>query len=158
MLVTAFNFTPIGLLVNGIRVGMGAVRRLMSWSPSATLSSAWAFAPGFFGGLASRFFGFGRNVVQGLVNGIRSGAGAVRDATVGTAGQAVTWFKNRLGIRSPSRVFMGLGGDTMAGLAGGLEQGGRSAVARVAAIGGAMITAAAAGSLAPPAWSFTAPP
>lgn len=84
--------------------------------------------------LATAFYDAGAQVMAGFANGITSGLGRVRDAVTGAAGAAVTWFKEKLGIHSPSRVFAELGGFTMAGLERGINQGQggpMSAIARI---------------------------
>jgi hypothetical protein len=162
MLVFAFNVSPIGLFVNAIGRGIGGIRAVMAWRPMDTLRNAWAGVSGFFAVMGGAFRGFGRMLMQGLVNGIRSMMGAVAASVVGVAANVRDRFKAALGIRSPSRVFAGLGGDTMAGLTMGLDRGGRSAVARVAAIGGALVaampaTGAAAGGYGAEAMAAVAP-
>ena len=127
--------------MNGIRAAFGAIRAVMAWRPMETLRSAWSGLSGFFGTVQAAFRGFGRMIIQGLINGIRSMLGGVQSAVGGVASSAIGRFRNLLGIRSPSRVFMGLGSDTMAGLALGLSRGGRSAIGQVAAVGGAMLAA-----------------
>lgn len=150
-LADAFQLSPVGLFIRGVRVGFDAIKAIMSWRPMDTLRAAWSGLTGFFGGLQQRFHGFGRMILQGLIAGIRSMLGGVQDAVMNTASSAVNWFKSRLGIRSPSRVFMGLGGDTMAGLTLGLDRGGRTAVQRVAAIGAAVVGAMPVAGAALPA-------
>ena len=58
--------------------------------------------------------------MDGLVNGITAGLGRVKDAITGAGGAAIDWFKQKLGIHSPSRVFAQLGGYTMQGYGQGL--------------------------------------
>lgn len=62
-------------------------------------------------------------MMQGLVNGIKNAAGAVKSAVVGAADDSINYFKEKLGIHSPSRVFAALGGFTMDGLTQGLLGG-----------------------------------
>jgi len=64
----------------------------------------------------------GKNMVLGLINGIKNGAGAVKDAVVGLGSDAVKAFKGALDIKSPSRVFAQLGVQTTAGYAVGVQQ------------------------------------
>ena len=80
---------------------------------------------------AGRFVEFGANIMSGLVNGIRNGLGSVKDAITGVADSTVSWFKEKLGIHSPSRVFGELGGFVSEGAAIGMEDGQRR-VARAA--------------------------
>lgn len=74
-------------------------------------------------GLTARMFEAGRDLLAGLGRGIVNGVtGAVQ--AVENAGTAVIErFKQLLGIRSPSRVFMGLGLMLPLGLAQGIAQG-----------------------------------
>ncbi len=140
MLVGALRVTPIGMLVTGITMGIRVVRTVLGWRPMSVIGPAWAGVSGFFGGMAGRFVGYGRSIMQGLISGVRGMLGAVRNAVVGTASAAVSGFKAVLGIRSPSRVFAGLGGDTMAGLALGLRRGGNGAIREAGAVGAALIS------------------
>jgi len=61
--------------------------------------------------------------VKGLVNGITSGAGMVVDAVKGLANGAKNAFKSALGINSPSKVMMEMGGHAASGVAEGLDAG-----------------------------------
>lgn len=86
----------------------------------------------WFGNVGSRFIEFGANLISGLVNGITNGLGAVKDAITNVADNTVTWFKEKLGIHSPSRVFGELGGFITQGAAIGMEsERGRIAKAAV---------------------------
>ena len=62
----------------------------------------------------------GANIVDGLINGITSGLSKLRDAITGMGQSTVSWLKDTLGIRSPSRVFMQLGGYVGEGFAQGI--------------------------------------
>ena len=66
------------------------------------------------------------------ISGITSGLGFVKDAIVNVATSTVGWFKEKLGIKSPSRVFMAAGGEISNGAAAGIEsqQGGVLAAAK----------------------------
>lgn len=63
----------------------------------------------------------GRNMIEGLIGGIRSMAGSLVEAAKGVVSSAIDAAKRLLGIGSPSRVFMELGQQTMAGMAIGLN-------------------------------------
>ena len=84
--------------------------------------NAWNGVLGFIGGLWTRFKGVGAQLMQGLIAGLLGGLKAVGDTIRGIGDQVVGWFKTKLGIRSPSRVFAMLGDYTMQGLAGGLDR------------------------------------
>ena len=62
----------------------------------------------------------GRAIVDGVAAGVRAGAGAIADAARSAAQAALDAAKSLLGIRSPSRVFMELGEQTMAGFVQGI--------------------------------------
>ena len=72
--------------------------------------------------LPGRFNAMGLAIMQGIVNGIASGAGWVRDKIYEIAGNIGAWFADTLGIHSPSRVFAGFGGNLSDGLIEGLNR------------------------------------
>ncbi len=128
--------------------GIGAVGALLiNWSPLGLFYRAFQGVLDFLGvELPEKFTSFGSMIMQGLINGIKSMGSAVQDAVVGKANEAVGWFKEKLGINSPSRVFMELGGFVAEGAAMGIRR--RQPVAEKAA----QIMAAsvlAAGAMAP---------
>lgn len=125
---------------------------IVNWSPLGLFYQAFAGVMGYFGlELPQRFTEFGRNIVQGLANGITSTVGMVRDAIGAAADSAIGWFKEKLGIHSPSRVFLAAGINVGEGAALGIE--GTQRMVRNAA--GAM---AAAAAVALPAPAMAAPP
>lgn len=67
--------------------------------------------------------GAGKDLIQGLIDGILSMGGAVLDAIGGVVGDAIDWAKSLLGIGSPSKLFRQFGDWTMQGLALGIEDG-----------------------------------
>jgi hypothetical protein len=77
------------------------------------------------------FFDLGRQVAIGLQQGMISGARWIWDAATGLATEAVNAVKEKLGIRSPSRVFAQLGAYTTAGMEMGVTGGTPAAVSTV---------------------------
>ena len=65
----------------------------------------------------------GENIVSGLAGGISKAAPAVWDAISSIAVNLVATFKKILGIHSPSRVMIAIGGFIIAGLMLGLKDG-----------------------------------
>jgi phage-related protein len=63
----------------------------------------------------------GGRISNGLAEGIRGTMQAVFDALDWIASYAPQWVKDKLGIHSPSRVFMDMGSNIMEGLAQGIE-------------------------------------
>lgn len=81
--------------------------------------------------LPDTFTEFGANLMQGLIKGIKSLLPDV-SATIGdVAGNVSGWFKEKLGIHSPSRVFASHGNDVMAGLEQGLNDNADKALSPV---------------------------
>jgi len=88
-----------------------------------TIKAAFTSAMNWFAALPGRFASFGRDIMNGLLNGITERVNAIKSLVTGIAGKVTGWFKGVLGIKSPSRVFMGLGGHITDGLAIGLQRG-----------------------------------
>lgn len=108
-------------------------------------SGLWGRVTGAIGDIGSKMSGIGRNMIEGLVNGIRNAAGLIRDAVANAIGNVVDFAKSLLGIHSPSRVFMEIGDFTAQGMAIGLTKGAKH------------VQKAAAESLVPAAPSFASP-
>jgi uncharacterized protein YoxC len=85
---------------------------------------AWYYVLQFvFGYLASLDLAtMGKDLIMGLVRGITGAAGFVVDAIKNTITRAIRAAKDLLGIKSPSKVFAGLGAFTAEGFAGGVEE------------------------------------
>ncbi|SDP45971.1 phage tail tape measure protein, TP901 family, core region [Ralstonia sp. 25mfcol4.1] len=120
--------------------GLGGILSLIAnWSPMGAFYSMIAPVLRWFGfDLPEKFSEFGANLLQGLVNGITSRVGAVREAIVSVGDSVVGWFKEKLGIHSPSRVFADLGGYTMSGLEQGLAQNQRGPLDVVSKVASSM--------------------
>ncbi|MGC3004459.1 phage tail tape measure protein, partial [Streptomyces sp. G35A] len=56
------------------------------------------------------FYQLGVDIIMGFVNGLTGTFGLLKDTVVGMASSVAGWFKEKLGINSPSRVFMEYGG------------------------------------------------
>lgn len=115
---------------NGGFAGIAAL--ILNFSPLGLFYRAFAGVMNYFGvEMPGKFSEFGTMLMQGMVQGITNGLTAVKGAITGAADSSITWFKEKLGIHSPSRVFAELGGYTMAGLEQGLtnnQQGPLTAV------------------------------
>ncbi|TBU78174.1 phage tail tape measure protein [Phytopseudomonas daroniae] len=128
--------------------GIGGVAALLlNWSPIGLFYKAFASVLSYFGiELPGKFSEFGGMLIDGLVGGITAGLGKIKAAITGAGGAAIGWFKEKLGIHSPSRVFAQLGGFTMAGLGQGLAAGEGSVLKQVASTA-KQLTAAGAATL-----------
>jgi TP901 family phage tail tape measure protein len=137
---------PIVLVITAVVVAIGAAAYLIytHWdSIKAAFSAGVAWVKQSLGALPAWMRNIGSMMMQGLLMAINPAALAQK--LIGMAKYGVQQFKAYLGIKSPSRLFMALGGH----VAGGLERGidgnrrGPANAARRLAVG-----VAAAGSLA----------
>lgn len=85
------------------------------------LTNLWTSITEFFIDLPNKMMEIGRDLVEGLKNGISSAAGSVWDALTGLADGAVTTVKDVLGIHSPSVVFREIGSYTGQGMVRGID-------------------------------------
>ncbi|MBM3188977.1 MAG: hypothetical protein FJZ90_09690, partial [Chloroflexi bacterium] len=65
----------------------------------------------------------GKDLIAGFVEGIKGAPGVVADAAKGVASGVVNAVRGFLDAKSPSRVMIDIGKDTMTGLAMGIDQG-----------------------------------
>ncbi|MFC4519077.1 phage tail tape measure protein [Cupriavidus pinatubonensis] len=117
-------FTGLWAEVTGaFRGGLGGILALIAnWSLYGAIYNVVAPVLRWFGfDLPARFSEFGGNLLQGLISGMTGRLAAVRDTVTSIGDSVVGWFKERLGIHSPSRVFAQLGAFTMSGLEKGLS-------------------------------------
>ncbi len=89
-----------------------------------------------FGKINEHFNGVPGDILSGLVNGLKDGAGKVIEGIVTLANNLINAFKNILGIHSPSTVFFAIGGFIIAGLIGGLLAGETSIGETISGIAG----------------------
>lgn len=135
-----------------LRVTVGWLASTASWAArtAAAIAGGFSTALGFirslpeqirrvFNGAATWLVSAGRNLVTGLLAGVRQMAARAVGAARDIASSMIDAASDVLGIRSPSRVFAYLGTQTVAGFVHGIDQ------ARPAA------SQAMAGLLAPPA-------
>lgn len=118
----------------GATGGIAEIAKLiLDFSPIGLFYRAFAAVMTYFGvELPAKFTDLGGMMMQGLANGITSGLGAVKNAVMGAGESAINFFKEKLDIHSPSRVFASLGEYTMQGLAIGLGKGEGSPLAQIA--------------------------
>lgn len=137
------DFTPIGLIyANWDKIGPwfvtlwekikslasggigDIVKVILDFSPVGLFYRAFAAVMDYFGiELPTKFTDAGAMLLDGLVTGITSRLTAAKDAIMGIGDSVIGWFKEKLDIHSPSRVFATLGGFVMQGLAVGLAKG-----------------------------------
>ncbi|MFD2704243.1 phage tail protein [Salibacterium lacus] len=81
-------------VVNAVRTKMSEVRQ---W-----IEDKWNEAKSFLQGIS--LIDIGKNIIDGLVQGINNALGSVKSAVSGLADKIPGWLKSKLGIASPSRV------------------------------------------------------
>ena len=85
--------------------------------------SMWESVTTFFTELPGRFFGFGRDIINGLTDGIKSLASEAWESVTGIGEGIKNKFKSFFGINSPSTLFAEYGLNITQGLTGGIEKG-----------------------------------
>lgn len=153
---------PIVLAIVAVVAALGAAGYLIYkhwdtikaafWKGVAAVGQAWNWVKQTFGqGIAFlltlplRMASIGRDIILGIARGITGAASAVWNALKNVVLGGIARVKDFLGIKSPSRVFMAIGGHTAEGMAMGIERRGRRAISAAGRMAGGVV---AAGSLA----------
>ncbi len=109
---------------------------ILNWSPLGLFQQIFSGVLAWFGiDIPAKFGNFGKNMIDGLINGIR-GAWEGAKQVVSDLGDGIkSWFAEKLGIHSPSRVFMGYGENTVDGLVIGVAKSAVKAAGAVTGMG-----------------------
>lgn len=118
------NFTPLGLMIR-------------------------AFLPVFSYLRSLDFAAIGRYLIDGLIGGITSRLSALKSTVINAASSVSNWFKEKMGIHSPSRLFASYGDFMMQGLEGGIIGGQDGPLERIKTIAGDITRALAVGAAVP---------
>ncbi|EDT6727472.1 phage tail tape measure protein, partial [Salmonella enterica subsp. enterica] len=104
--------------------GIGGISALIiNWSPLGLFYKVFAGVMKWFGvDLPANFTDFGRNIINGLVSGIQNTWETTKQTISDLGDNIKDWFKEKLGIHSPSRVFMDYGDNIVQGLAIGINR------------------------------------
>lgn len=147
-LTRAMMANPIGFIVSALAIGAVLVWR--NWETvKAAITAGWNWIKG----MKDQFFSAGADLINGLVGGVTSKISAARESIVSFGSDIKGWFTSTLGIKSPSRVFMGFGDNIAEGAAIGIQR--TSPVASRAAAAMANATANAAHSIKSPSRFIT---
>lgn len=103
----------------------------------------------FFASMPSRFTQSGRDMIDGLIGGLLGRMKVLKDSVTNIASSVATWFKDKLGIRSPSRVFMGFGGNIVQGLTNGIAARESEPIRRIDGLSRRLASAVTAGAMIP---------
>ncbi len=141
LLAVIMRFTPLGLFIRAMQPIMpffksawnklkafsksgivNILKTIASFTPLGLFIRAFSAVFRYFSGLPSKFRSYGSNIVQGLIGGITAKYGALKAKASQMASSVSSTFKAKLGIHSPSRVFMGFGNNIAEGVAIGIGQ------------------------------------
>ena len=136
------NYTPQGLVikhwdsikgwfsglwdgVKGVFVGAwdGIKGFFAELNPVEWLSDMWNGISEFFSGLWQRFHQGGRQIIQGLIDGITGMATKAIEGIKNISRKIANGFKSFFGIHSPSKLFAEYGANITAGLTVGIDGG-----------------------------------
>ena len=123
---------PIKAVLSGIWETMNTV---FSWSPLGLIVNNFSEVITFFTGLPAKFSSLGEMTMDGLVKGITGKLTEVKETITNAASNAIGWFKDVLGIASPSKVFAVMGDQTMDGLTVGLNRSQQAPLNEVSKLG-----------------------
>lgn len=101
----------------------GLCNVFLAISPLPYITSAFNVVFTFLSGLYARMRSIGSNIIQGLIDGIKSGFEKLKSVWTTINGYMPDFMRKKMDIHSPSRVMAGLGGHIMGGIGMGLEQG-----------------------------------
>jgi TP901 family phage tail tape measure protein len=124
-----------GMLAAGVQLATkiitGAVDLIM-WAWNAMIAAiggsilwfddTWARIKAFFANLPEAAINAAKNVATGFADGLRNGAKWVIEAASEMGQAAIDAIEKKLGIDSPSKAFIKIGGFSAEGLAGGFER------------------------------------
>lgn len=120
--ITSFCAEAWTNISNFFTSGIGNITAtILNWSPLGLFKQVFAAVLSWFGiEVPSKFSDFGKNMIDGLVNGIKNAWEGAKEM-VASLGEGIKgWFAEKLGIHSPSRVFKGYGVNVVEGLTIGM--------------------------------------
>ncbi|WP_019833784.1 phage tail tape measure protein [Sphingomonas sp. PR090111-T3T-6A] len=135
------NPLVLAFVAIGAAVGVAAYLTVKHWS---TIKAAIGSAVAYISGLGTEFKAIGGHLVDGLTGGILSRIAQIKASIMGLGDKVIGWFRAKLGIHSPSRVFAEAGGFLTAGLAQGIDRTAAHPVRAIGRVAGAVATAAVA--------------
>lgn len=117
---------------------LGIGKLIANWSPIKPFYDAMRPVLALFGvNMPKSFTGFGAAMIEGLIIGVTAKFQAAKATIIGFGNDIKGWFTSTLGIKSPSRVFMGFGSNIGEGAEIGIKKsvlGVKSAVSKLAGV------------------------
>lgn len=92
-------------------------------NPIEWLGTMWAGVSTFFSDLWGKFYNWGAELINGLIDGIVGMAKKAVDSVKNVGKKIASGFKSFFGINSPSKLFAQYGVNITQGLAGGITKG-----------------------------------
>ncbi|SUB23931.1 phage tail tape measure protein [Avibacterium avium] len=122
--VTDFFSGLLDNILSFFNSGIGNITAtILNWSPLGLFQQVFSTVLSWFGiDIPSKFSDFGRNMIDGLVNGIKNAWEGAKQIVSDLGNGIKGWFAEKLGIHSPSRVFKGYGVNVVEGLAIGMNK------------------------------------
>lgn len=150
--VFAVITSPIGLTIAAFALLAYAI--YSNWGTiKAAFATGWQWVKDTLSAAPGWLANLGSMMMSGLLSMIDPFA--LRNRLLEVAQNGIVAFKNFFGIKSPSRVFMAMGGHMTSGLAMGIDRGSRTPLLAMGRMAGAV---AGAGALSLAAPSFAAAP
>lgn len=129
--------SPLGLIIMAVALAVGVAAYLIysNWDKiKGAFTAGWNWVKATLAAAPAWLTGIGKAMMEGLLMAINPMALALK--LIDVAKNGITAFKNYLGIKSPSRLMMQMGGHVATGLAQGIDGGSgkpRQAMGRMAA-------------------------
>lgn len=136
------NYTPVGLIIkhwdaiagwfSGLWDGVknvfvsawdGIKNFFAGLNPIEWIKTMWAGVSDFFSDLWDKFYNWGAELINGLIDGIVGMAKKAVDSIKNIGKKIADGFKSFFGINSPSKLFAEYGLNITQGLTGGITQG-----------------------------------
>lgn len=136
------NYHPIGLVIKhwdtikdffaglweGVKNVFSSVwewikKMFLDYTPYGLIIKNWEWISTWFSEMITKFKNFGKNIIQGLVDGIKSMLNAPIKAVANIGNAIKDKFTSLLQIASPSKIFAEYGLNITQGLSGGIETG-----------------------------------
>jgi phage-related minor tail protein len=123
--------TAIGVITNVIKLFLSVLKG--DWQGAwdaikGIVDSVWTGIKNTFSNVGQTMMNIGKDIIKGLINGIKSMANAVVDTAKGIANSIGDSVKDFFGIHSPSRLMLGYGKNIMQGLSNGISDTAKQAV------------------------------